>query len=71
VHGPLFNSLHGAPARKGLLDSATIKNAHAQYVARLNKEHLDAALEKLKKLRLGEEDKWTDILQSWLGTLKL
>jgi hypothetical protein len=71
VHGPLFNSLHGVPPRKGLLDQNTINNAHAQYVLRLNQDLLDAALAKLKALRLGEEDKWPDILKSWVAMLKL
>jgi hypothetical protein len=71
VHGPLFNSLHGLPARKGLLDRQTIDNAHAQYVLRLQEAALDAALKKLKTLRLGEEDKWPAILKSWVAMLKL
>lgn len=71
VHGPLFNSLHGLPARKGLLDRDTIDTAHAAYVLKLKQEVVDAALKKLKTLRLGEEDKWPAILKSWLSMLKL
>jgi hypothetical protein len=71
VHGPLFNSLLGFPATKGPLDAGTIATAHGAYVNNIDKQILDAALAKLKPIRLGEEDKWSDIIKSWQAMLKL
>jgi len=71
VHGPLFNALHGSAGSRGLLDADTIATAHAQFVLNLKAELLDLALQKLKPLRLGEEDGWVDILKSWLAMRKL
>jgi hypothetical protein len=71
VHGPLFNSLLGLPARKWVLDRDVIATAHAAYVLTLKQDLMDAALKKLKALRLGEEDKWAVILKSWLSMLKI
>jgi hypothetical protein len=71
VHAPLFNALHGSSGNLGLLSPDMIATAHAQFVLDLKQALLDLALQKLKPIRLGEEDGWPDIIKSWFAMLKL